>query len=79
MRVLLGSVAAIAMITAASAADLPVRPPAPAPVMAPVWNWNGFYIGVNGGYSWGRAIAIELLQPAQQSGSSRPAPARAVT
>ena len=23
--------------------------------MAPVWNWNGFYIGVNGGYSWGRA------------------------
>ena len=23
--------------------------------MAPVWNWNGFYIGVNGGYSWGHA------------------------
>jgi outer membrane immunogenic protein len=55
MRVLLGSVAAIAMITSVSAADLPVRPPAPAPVMAPVWNWNGFYIGVNGGYSWGHA------------------------
>jgi outer membrane immunogenic protein len=55
MRVLLGSVAAIAMITSASAADLPVRPPAPAPVMAPIWNWNGFYIGINGGYSWGRA------------------------
>src|ERR1700752_5289928 len=55
MRVLLGSVAAIAMITSASAADLPVRPPAPAPVMAPIWNWNGFYIGVNGGYSWGKA------------------------
>ena len=32
-----------------------MRPPAPAPVMAPVWNWNGFYIGVNGGYSWGNA------------------------
>jgi outer membrane immunogenic protein len=55
MRVLLGSIAAIAIITSASAADLPPRPPAPAPVMAPVWNWNGFYIGVNGGYSWGRA------------------------
>ena len=55
MRVLLGSVAAIAMITAALAADLPVKSPPPAPVMAPVWNWNGFYIGVNGGYSWGRS------------------------
>jgi outer membrane immunogenic protein len=55
MRVFLGSVAAIAMITSASAADLPMKAAAPAPVMAPVWNWNGFYIGVNGGYSWGRA------------------------
>jgi outer membrane immunogenic protein len=23
--------------------------------MAPVWNWSGFYIGINGGYSWGRS------------------------
>ena len=29
MRVILGSVAALAMITAASAADLPVKSPAP--------------------------------------------------
>jgi len=55
MRVMLGSIAAVAMISSASAADLPVRAPAPAPVMAPVWNWNGFYIGINGGYSWGKA------------------------
>ena len=55
MRVMLGSVAALAMITSASAADLPVKAPMAAPVMAPVWNWNGFYIGINGGYSWGRA------------------------
>ena len=25
----------------------------PAPVM--VWNWDGFYIGLNGGYSWGKS------------------------
>jgi outer membrane immunogenic protein len=54
MRVILGSVAALAMISSASAADLPIKA-APAPVMAPVWNWTGFYIGINGGYSWGRS------------------------
>jgi len=55
MRVMLGSVAALAMISSALAADLPVKAPPPAPVMAPVWNWNGFYIGVNGGYSFGHS------------------------
>ena len=54
MRVLLGSIAALAMISAASAADLP-RKALPPPVMAPVWNWSGFYIGLNGGYSWGHS------------------------
>jgi len=37
----------------AMAADLPVKAPPPAP--APVWSWSGFYIGLNGGYSWGRS------------------------
>jgi len=55
MRMALGLVAALAMITSASAADLPVKAPPPAPVPAPVWNWSGFYIGLNGGYSWGRS------------------------
>jgi len=55
MRVILGSVAALAIISSASAADLPVKAPPLAPIMAPVWNWNGFYIGINGGYSWGHS------------------------
>jgi outer membrane immunogenic protein len=55
MRGMLGSVAALAMITSATAADLPVKAPPPAPVMAPVYDWSGFYIGVNGGYSWGHS------------------------
>src|SRR5690349_20159738 len=57
MRVLSGTIAAlmVGLASSAYAADLPVKAPAPAPVMAPVWNWNGFYIGINGGYSWGHS------------------------
>ena len=52
-RVLLGAVAAIAMITSAHAADI-VPAPAPqvyarSPVIAPVAIWTGFYIGAMGG------------------------------
>ena len=36
----------------AFAADMPVKAP-PAPALAP-YNWGGFYIGGNVGYSWGR-------------------------
>lgn len=40
----------------ALAADLPARPPAvAAPIMAPISYWDGFFIGINGGYSWGKA------------------------
>lgn len=49
---LAGLVLAAASAAPAFAADLPVK--APPRVMA-VDNWTGFYVGVNGGYSWGRA------------------------
>jgi outer membrane immunogenic protein len=57
MKRLVAATLGLVVISAAPAfaADLPVRPPPPAPVMAPVWNWTGFYVGVNGGYSWGRS------------------------
>ena len=47
-----GLVLAATAGTPALAADLPVK--APPRVMA-VDNWTGFYVGLNGGYSWGRA------------------------
>ena len=55
MRVLAGSLAALVLSVPAMAADLPRAMPVKAPVMAPVvYNWTGFYIGANVGYSWGR-------------------------
>lgn len=39
----------------ASAADLAARPYTKAPVMVAVYDWTGFYIGGNAGYSWGRS------------------------
>ena len=52
-KFLLGAVGALAMTVSASAADLAVRPytKAPAPVVA-VYDWSGFYIGLNGGGGW---------------------------
>ena len=41
----------------AAAADLSVAPlyKAPPPQATPVYNWTGFYLGVNGGGGWGRS------------------------
>jgi outer membrane immunogenic protein len=57
-RVLVGALAAAAAGSSVLAADLPPSPPprAPAvyvPAVVPVYNWGGFYIGINGG--WGFA------------------------
>jgi len=52
-KILLGVVGLIALGAAAPAvaADLPARPYAKAPaiVPSPIYNWSGFYIGINGG------------------------------
>jgi outer membrane immunogenic protein len=53
--VVLASVGLIALgaATPASAADMAVKAPPPPPVVAPIYNWSGFYIGGNGG--WGES------------------------
>jgi outer membrane immunogenic protein len=45
---------------AAHAADLAVKAPA-APAPAAVYNWTGLYIGVNGGWAWGRQDPLDLI------------------
>ena len=41
---------------AAQAADMPKpRYAEPAYIVAPAFNWTGFYVGFNGGYGWGKS------------------------
>lgn len=59
MKRLVLALAGVAALTgSAAAADLARPAPEPyykAPVYAPVYNWSGFYIGVNGGGAWGNS------------------------
>ena len=48
-----GLVALVGIAAPASAADMAVKARPPAPVMAPIYDWTGFYIGANGG--WGQS------------------------
>jgi outer membrane immunogenic protein len=70
-RLVLGSVAIIACIAgnSARAADLPVKAPAVAPLVAPAWSWTGCYVGANAGGT--RVPATADLSP---SGSYLNAP-----
>lgn len=64
-KLLLGVVSALAVsVTAASAA-----PPVPLP---PIYNWSGFYVGINGGGGWdstGWRDTVDFMQFASLSGS----------
>ncbi|MFY9834863.1 MAG: hypothetical protein WAK55_00060 [Xanthobacteraceae bacterium] len=51
--------AALGLMGSAFAADLPTAPPRAAAVYVPpplpIYNWSGFYVGVNGGWRWSNA------------------------
>ena len=53
-KLLLGMVGLVALSGSAVAADMAARPYKAAPVVvAPIYDWTGFYIGANGG--WGQS------------------------
>jgi outer membrane immunogenic protein len=56
-RLAIALLASTALVGAAAAADVQAARPvykAPVFVPVPVYNWTGFYVGGNLGYSWGR-------------------------
>jgi len=54
-----GAAAASLFATNAMAADMaaPRMYAKAPPIVASVYSWTGFYVGINGGYSWGRSSA----------------------
>jgi outer membrane immunogenic protein len=52
-RLLLSTAALIALGTTVQAADMAVRAAPPPPLLPVVYNWTGFYVGLNGG--WGQS------------------------
>lgn len=58
--------AAGVLVSQAGAADLGVqRVTAPSAVVAPAFGWSGFYLGISGGYGFGRSTHVQV--PAFQS------------
>jgi outer membrane immunogenic protein len=62
-RLLLAGVASLAIAASpAIAADLPAHMPTKAPAYAPMmYNWSGWYIGIQGGYGFGRSDWADSL------------------
>lgn len=52
-KILMGTIIVLGLSGQAFAADLGAGTYAKAPVVAPVYDWSGFYIGGNVGYGWG--------------------------
>jgi outer membrane immunogenic protein len=65
LRIAVVAIASLTGLAAASAADLPPRPeappPPPLPVVAPIYNWTGFYIGANAGGVWANSTITESI------------------
>src|SRR6188768_1101961 len=70
-KFLLGTFALVAFAAPAAAADLAARPytkAPPVPYVDPIYNWSGFYIGMNGGwgasrnrYEWTGPLGVTAL------------------
>jgi outer membrane immunogenic protein len=65
---LAATVALVALISAAQGADMPLK--APRAVGETIYNWTGFYAGIQGGFAWGTSNhrqddSVQLHRPVQ--------------
>lgn len=61
---------ALGVVQPALSADLPVEPYKASPLIVPVYDWTGFYVGLNGGYSWGNSSNTYTITGFAPVGSS---------
>lgn len=67
----LGATVVAAFAGSALAADIPLKAPAPvAPAL--INTWNGWYVGLNAGYSWGRSLVDYVQGPSDFFGVANP-------
>jgi outer membrane immunogenic protein len=62
-RLLLPAALVAISTTAAFAADLPSRSAPPVFTPIPVYNWSGFYVGVNAGIGWSNGGNVTISDP----------------
>ena len=60
----------------ASAADMAARYTKAPPVVAPVYNWTGFYVGLNAGGAWNESNVTTSTVSQQMTWALRPKPTR---
>lgn len=54
-------IAALGVVQPAMAADLPVGPYKAEPLIVPVYDWTGFYVGISGGFSQGKSSNVYTI------------------
>jgi outer membrane immunogenic protein len=62
-KLLLSSVVLLIAPGIAAAADLPSRKDAPIYSPVPVYNWSGFYVGLNAGLGWSNSSTVYVTGP----------------
>lgn len=67
LKYLAGGILALSPLST-QAADLAVKTQPPLTPTSAVYNWTGFYIGVNGGYGWGSHDPLDLISTAFDAG-----------